>query len=354
MKSRKLQIIYLLSFCIITFFIFSSNQYGITGKSATGCGGNGCHTASNATTISLLGIPSNYVYGAVYLCTLAVTNNDPLKIKGGFDLTVNIGTVSSVAGQGTSTSGSTEIYHNSPKTSIAGNSVWTFNWTAPAGSGQTLIVKVAGNAVDGNNQPSNDAFETDLFSFNAPPGPSIANETAINITKNTATINADINANNSNTTAVIEYGITASYGSTQAMTPAAITGMNPTSATSSLSGLNASTLYHFRVKATNADGITTSPDDTFTTLNATALSDIQQSSIEVYPNPVFDYMMYLNKENNTDVQFSIVNILGETQKANVEKIAQGNYKISTNALSRGNYILIMQINEKRFVHHFTK
>lgn len=45
MKSKKLQFIYLLAFCSIAYFVFSSSSGGITGQAASGCGGGGCHTA---------------------------------------------------------------------------------------------------------------------------------------------------------------------------------------------------------------------------------------------------------------------------------------------------------------------
>ena len=347
MKSKKLQFIYLLGFCTIAYFVFSSWSSGITGKAATGCGGNGCHVADNNTVITFSGIPATYVYGTTYTCTLTVTN--AAKVAAGFDLTVNVGTIDTIIGQGTKLNGTTEIIHNEKKMAGAGGITnWTFEWIAPANGGP-LNVFVSGNAVDGNFQPSNDAFATNSFSFAAPAAaaaPTIANVTATSITTTSAVVNADVNANNAATSAIIEYGLTASYGSNSPMTPASITGNMPTAATGNISGLSPGTLYHYRVKATNASGVTSSADATFTTLVPASVNSIEKTSIEVFPNPVVDYIMYRNNENQGDVQFSIVSVNGAAQKVQIEKISNGNYKLQTNSLANGNYVLIMELEGK--------
>ncbi len=351
MKSKKLQFIYLLGFCAIAYFVLSSSSGGINGQAASGCGGPGCHTAGN-TTISLTGIPATYVYGTNYTCTLTVTNM--AKAAAGFDLTVSLGTLT--AGAGTALNGTTEIRHNAPKLAISGATTWTFNWTAPANGGP-LTVLVSGNAVDNLGNQNNDAFASTSFNFAAPvaaASPTITNVVATSITQNSAVVNADVNANGANTTALIEYGPTAAYGSTSPMTPASIVGNSPTAATGNITGLSSNTLYHYRVKATNAQGITTSADATFTTLIPASINSIDETSIQLFPNPVVDYLMYQNKENQSDVNFTIVSVSGATQKVQIEKIANGNYKIQTAHLAAGNYVLKFEFNGKNYYHHFSK
>ena len=69
-----------------------------------------------------------------------------------------------------------------------------------------------------------------------------------------------------------EYGLTPSYGSTTALSPAL-----SAAHASSLSGLSAGTLYHYRVKSRDAAGnLAASPDGTFTTA---AASPAQASSL---------------------------------------------------------------------------
>jgi phosphodiesterase/alkaline phosphatase D-like protein len=64
-----------------------------------------------------------------------------------------------------------------------------------------------------------------------------------------------------------QYGTTSSYGSTTANQ--AFTGNTTHSVTANISGLTASTMYHFRIVATNSRGTIYGVDRTFTTLSAT-------------------------------------------------------------------------------------
>ncbi|MGC2373634.1 MAG: hypothetical protein WA484_07145 [Solirubrobacteraceae bacterium] len=65
----------------------------------------------------------------------------------------------------------------------------------------------------------------------------------------------------------VEYGTTTAYGSKVPCSPASVgTGETPVPATAVLSGLLASTVYHYRVVATNANGANPGPDASFETL----------------------------------------------------------------------------------------
>ena len=90
--------------------------------------------------------------------------------------------------------------------------------------------------------------------------PVLSNIQATGITTSAATITWTTDeASNS----VVEYGLTASYGSTVS------NAANVTSHSMPLSGLNANTLYHYRVKSTDGAGNTAlSLDNTFQTLQA--------------------------------------------------------------------------------------
>ncbi|MCC7029665.1 MAG: hypothetical protein IT257_05110 [Chitinophagaceae bacterium] len=354
MKSKKLQFIYVLCFCTVAAFLFSSNSGGITGKSQSGCGpAGGCHNGSQNTTMTVTGIPgAGFVAGTTYPLTLTITNAS--KIRAGFNLTVDIGTLA--AGAGMALNGTQELRHTTPKAAAANNTTWTFDWTAPA-AGSTLNVFVAGNAVDFTGGSNNDEFDTDAFTFNAAAAalsPTVTSVTATSITTSGATVNAQINANNSNTGAIIEYGTTVSYGSTANMTPNPVTGNTAVAATGNITGLNAGTLYHYRVKATNANGITSSADATFTTLVPANINSIEKTGIELFPNPVADFLFYKNKESQSDVRFVIMGVNGTTQAVNIEKLANGHYKLQTTALAAGNYVLVMELDGKKYYHHFAK
>jgi CSLREA domain-containing protein len=95
--------------------------------------------------------------------------------------------------------------------------------------------------------------------------PSVTGIAASAITTTSATVGASVNANLQDTTVVVNFGRTASYGSS---TPPRDLGAGnaPVPFTAALAGLAPNTTYHFDVVATNADGRTTSSDGVFTTL----------------------------------------------------------------------------------------
>jgi len=88
--------------------------------------------------------------------------------------------------------------------------------------------------------------------------PVISNVASSNITSSGATITWTTNEASDSQ---VEYGLTASYGSSTTLAPALLT-----SHSVALSGLTTNTLYHYRVKSRDASGnLATSSDFTFTT-----------------------------------------------------------------------------------------
>ncbi len=83
-----------------------------------------------------------------------------------------------------------------------------------------------------------------------------------------ATLQAEIDPQGSETTYSFEYGETASYGARMPATPASLgSGMEWVSVPAAeLSGLKLATTYHYRVVASNEYGTVDGPDQTFTTL----------------------------------------------------------------------------------------
>ena len=98
----------------------------------------------------------------------------------------------------------------------------------------------------------------------APTPPSVSLETATNIGAGGATLGATVNPDGADTTFVVEYGTSASYG--QQTAPVDLgAGSAPVLATQTLSGLAPDTTYHYAFVATNAGGATAGPDSSFTT-----------------------------------------------------------------------------------------
>lgn len=86
------------------------------------------------------------------------------------------------------------------------------------------------------------------------------------ITSTGATVNGTVNPNGDATTYAFQWGLTTSYGN-QAPLPAASAGSGsaPVPVSVALGGLASGTVYHYRVIATDAGGVTTGTDETFTT-----------------------------------------------------------------------------------------
>jgi hypothetical protein len=82
-----------------------------------------------------------------------------------------------------------------------------------------------------------------------------------------ATLNGSLNPHGLTTTVYFQYGTTTGYGLTTA--PQSKSGNSYQNVTANISSLTATTTYHFRVIASNADGMRTGSDRTFTTLTAT-------------------------------------------------------------------------------------
>ena len=95
--------------------------------------------------------------------------------------------------------------------------------------------------------------------------PSVGGVSAGAITTSGATVATSVNPNIQDTTVVVNYGTTTSYGSSTTAVDLGA-GKSAVPFTAALTGLAPNTTYHFDVVATNADGLTTSSDGVLTTL----------------------------------------------------------------------------------------
>lgn len=332
---------------------FSSSSSGITGKSTTGCGGPGCHQPDTATNMVINGLPANgYVLGQSYNLQLILSH--PLKQAGGFDLTVNGGSITPSAGS--QVSGSQELFHTSPKLFGGGAASWSFTWTAPSTGVAPVIFFVAGNAVNMNNNAQNDAFDTDQFSVNAAQTsalPSITMNATSNITPTTATINALVNANNSTTTCSVEYGTSVSYGNTSNTTPSSVNGITNSAVSATLTGLQPATTYHYRLKAVNSVGTSYSNDMVFNT-SPSQLINPQVSLGRFFPNPCTSYMLFELSEPSASAQLQIRNALQQVVDVSIDYERAGVYRIHTAHLPSGLYTVNVQQAQRKQIAVFLK
>ena len=118
-----------------------------------------------------------------------------------------------------------------------------------------------GSGTSGN---SNTISVTTLTATGAPVGTTNA---ATNVASFSATLNGSIDPHGLTTSVHFQYGTTTSYGSmTSAQTKS---GNTYQSVSANVSGLSASTTYHFRIVASNSSGTRYGSDRTFATLSAT-------------------------------------------------------------------------------------
>ena len=105
------------------------------------------------------------------------------------------------------------------------------------------------------------------FTTLSPTGPPVVTTNAATLIASfSATLNGSLDPHGLSTGVYFQYGTTTSYGSTTASQTK--TGNTYQSVSANISGLNASTTYHFRIVATNSAGTTHGGDRTFTTAAA--------------------------------------------------------------------------------------
>jgi hypothetical protein len=118
-----------------------------------------------------------------------------------------------------------------------------------------LVAVSAGGTVHGNNA---------TFTTTTTPAPTATTSAATAVTSSAATLNGSVNPEGVPTTYYFQYGTTAAYGSKTA-TQSAGSATTSQAVTGNVSGLGASTTYHYRLVAASAGGTVVGADLTFTT-----------------------------------------------------------------------------------------
>jgi alpha-tubulin suppressor-like RCC1 family protein len=126
--------------------------------------------------------------------------------------------------------------------------------TSILATGEGFAAAVSGQSADHN-----------LGLVATPPAPGASTLAATSLSPTGATLNGTVSAAGSSATVFFDYGLTTSYGTTVSGTPTPVTGSAATAVSVSLSGLSPSTVYHYRVRASDASGTTNGADGTFTT-----------------------------------------------------------------------------------------
>jgi len=106
----------------------------------------------------------------------------------------------------------------------------------------------------------------DMGAYEFGTDPIVVTVAAAPVAATTATMNGNFNANGTTFNTWFDYGLTTAYGASVSGVPVSVTGSTLLPATGAISGLTASTLYHFRARGVTSGGlIVYGPDMTFTT-----------------------------------------------------------------------------------------
>ncbi|MDB6075343.1 MAG: hypothetical protein JWO89_2983 [Verrucomicrobiaceae bacterium] len=113
--------------------------------------------------------------------------------------------------------------------------------------------------------PSNDGAHSPFVVNLTGTGTSVTTLAATDVGETTATLNGSATGGATSMDVTFEYGLTTSYGSSTAATPATVTGNFPTPVSAGISSLVPVTTYHYRAKGVSSSGTATGVDMTFTT-----------------------------------------------------------------------------------------
>lgn len=141
---------------LLSSFIGGSNgnRSGAPGDTST-C--SGCHSGGdNGGSISLSGLPASLMPSTTYDLTISLADDDAM--VGGFQLVATDGATNTQVGTFTPGSDSRindvdRLTHNAAKDFSSGSVSWDFQWTSPASlSSNEVQFYFAGNAANGNGQ----------------------------------------------------------------------------------------------------------------------------------------------------------------------------------------------------------
>lgn len=250
----------------------SSRSGGITGQAQGGCT---CHNVMPSTNVlpAISGLPVTWTTSTSYPITVSFAGGpafspNPDRVNtGGFNLQVTGGGLSAVPSGGTAAVSGVGGREATQTTFGNDQTAWSLVWNSPAsgyGNG-TISFYLATNSVNGDGLNSAaDEWNKIAASVTGP-----ADETAPVITNVTAAAVSTVSATitwrtDDDSDSAVDYGTTAAYGSTA-------TSSEPVPSHSvTLTGLTGSTTYHYRVRSTNLNGLSSeSGDFTFTTSSDT-------------------------------------------------------------------------------------
>lgn len=165
---------------------------------------------------------------------------------------------------------------------------------------------------------------------------------ATNISVTTVTLNASVNANLP-TMITFEFGTTTNYGESLVATQNHLTGGTEIIVNADIKGLKSSTLYHYRVKATNQFGTTYGDDLTF----STKLSDADGN---VYNTVLIGTQLWM-KENLKTTKYANGDLIGTTStpSLDVSSLTEPKYQWQHSNIDYGRLYTYYAIADNRHI-----
>ena len=155
MFGRRTLIVAALFLGLLVNQVVIASPNGLGAEANEGCL---CHTAVDTTQVQLSGLPEAYEASTTYGLTLEVISSVEAvdgRSQGGFRLLVS---------EGTMTYDNVSVQHLDNGWTQTNNGpyqrTWTLTWTSPANNDSTTTFTVHGNAVNGNNAQTGDAWAT--------------------------------------------------------------------------------------------------------------------------------------------------------------------------------------------------
>ena len=147
MKSRVITI-FLVIVMLICMPSINAKDDGISNKSIDGCS---CHNGGEDSAEVTIDLPQGYSSGQTY--SLEITVGTDLNGKGGFNLAVSSGTLST-------SDPNTKIVSGEAVHSNSNSRTWDVDWMAPPQGTGTVSFTLAALIADGNGQKTNDGWDT--------------------------------------------------------------------------------------------------------------------------------------------------------------------------------------------------
>ncbi|MCK9901279.1 glycosyl hydrolase [Glutamicibacter sp. V16R2B1] len=146
-------------------------------------------------------------------------------------------------------------------------------------SGAVYHFRLVVTSAAGTSTSGNETFIANTGSTGpAPTVPSVTSVAASSVINTSAVLSAQVSPNGSTTAWRFEYGLTTSYGGLAPIPDGSVATGAAMTVSATVTGLAAGTTYHYRLRAVNSSGTTTSSDRTFTTTaTAPAIGRITRS-----------------------------------------------------------------------------